>query len=35
VRTAHRIRKERYTILGEVDLSREASQNALYITGIL
>ncbi|MHB8360218.1 MAG: NAD(P)-dependent glycerol-1-phosphate dehydrogenase [Thermoplasmataceae archaeon] len=35
LRTAHRIRKERYTILGEVDLSREAAQNALSITGIL
>ncbi|MHB1492409.1 MAG: NAD(P)-dependent glycerol-1-phosphate dehydrogenase [Thermoplasmataceae archaeon] len=35
VRSAHKIRKERFTILGEVDLSREAAYNALSITGIL
>jgi glycerol-1-phosphate dehydrogenase [NAD(P)+] len=35
VRTAHRIRPERYTILGEVDLSYNAAENALRITDII
>lgn len=33
--TAHRIRPERYTILGESDLSYSASERALEITGII
>ncbi|WP_162509656.1 NAD(P)-dependent glycerol-1-phosphate dehydrogenase [Thermogymnomonas acidicola] len=33
--TAHRIRPERYTILGERDLSYSAAERALEITGII
>ncbi|MGP6220268.1 NAD(P)-dependent glycerol-1-phosphate dehydrogenase [Caldiplasma sukawensis] len=35
VRSAHRIRPERYTILGDTDLSYSAAENALRITGII
>ncbi|MCL4323768.1 MAG: iron-containing alcohol dehydrogenase, partial [Candidatus Thermoplasmatota archaeon] len=35
VRTAHRIRPERFTILGEMDLSYNAAENALKLTGII
>ncbi|MEM0157578.1 MAG: NAD(P)-dependent glycerol-1-phosphate dehydrogenase [Thermoplasmataceae archaeon] len=33
--TAHRIRPERYTILGEKDISTNAAEKALEITGII
>lgn len=32
---AHRLRPQRYTILGETDLSEEVSRNALRITGVI
>ena len=32
---AHRLRPQRYTILGETDLSEDVSRNALKITGII
>ncbi|MCL4350475.1 MAG: NAD(P)-dependent glycerol-1-phosphate dehydrogenase [Candidatus Thermoplasmatota archaeon] len=35
LRTAHRIRPERFTILGEVDLSFHAAESALKITNII
>ncbi len=35
VRTAHRIRPERFTILGDMDLSYSAAENALKITNII
>ena len=35
LRTAHRIRPERFTILGEVDLSYHAAESALRITNII
>lgn len=35
VRSAHRIRPERFTILGDMDLSYNAAENALKITGII
>ncbi len=35
LRTAHRIRPERFTILGEVDLSYNAAETALKITRII
>ncbi|MHB1440493.1 MAG: NAD(P)-dependent glycerol-1-phosphate dehydrogenase [Cuniculiplasma sp.] len=35
VRTAHRIRPERFTILGDMDLSYSAAESALKITNII
>jgi Glycerol dehydrogenase and related enzymes len=35
VRSAHRIRPERFTILGDMDLSYNAAENALRITHII
>jgi glycerol-1-phosphate dehydrogenase [NAD(P)+] len=33
--TAHGIRPERYTILGETDISRNACERTLEVTGII